>query len=124
MLKRVLIGIAIVAAGALGVAIYQFNVSGGGSGGTLSGQARADFVRSAATGCVATQKASPQNAEVGQPVIEAYCGCYAEALAKRITTKDLETLTGRAPAEMQAEVRPKMEDSERVCMATLDEEKK
>lgn len=118
MIKRVLIGLAILAAGALSVAIYRFNLSAGGE--PLAGQTRADFVRSTVEGCVGRQKAEAGNEGLDPAVIDRFCGCYAENLAKRLNTADLDRLVGRPPADIQAEMRPRMEEADRVCLAALD----
>lgn len=119
MIKRLLIGLAILAAGALSVAIYRFNLSGDGS--PLSGQTRADFVRSTVEGCVDRQKAAAGNEDLEPGVIDRFCACYADELAKHVTTSDLDRLVGRPPADIQTEMRPRTEDADRVCLAALDQ---
>jgi hypothetical protein len=119
MIKRVLICLAVVAAGALAIAVHRFNLSGGGA--PLSGQTRADFMRSVVEGCATRQKASPGNENLDPAVIERFCGCYADELVKHVSTADLERLTGRAAAEIQSEMRPRMAEADRACLKALDE---
>lgn len=118
MTKRLLIGLAVLAAVAFAASIVGFSLSGGGQ--PLSGQTRADFMRSAIEACTALQKASPGNQGVEQARIDRFCGCYADALVKRVSTADLDRLTDKAPADIQAEMRPRMEDADRVCLAEVD----
>lgn len=118
MIKRVLIGLAILVAGALSVAIYRFNLAGDGS--ALTGQTRADFTRSTVEGCVGRQKAAAGDEGLDPAVIDRFCACYADDLAKRVTTADLDRLVGRPPADIQAEMRARMEEADRVCLAALD----
>lgn len=117
--KRILLGVLAVAVVALGVAIWRFNMRGEGQ--PLSGQTRADFVRSAVEACTARQKATPVDADVTPETIGKFCDCFGETLARRVTTADLDRLTGRPPAEIQAAMREKTGDVDAVCLARLDE---
>lgn len=120
MAKRIVLGALLLAVMALGVAIWRFNAAGDG-GQPLSGQLRADFVRSAVEACAVRQKAAPVDADVTPETIGRFCDCYGETLARRVTTGDLDRLTGRSPAEIQAAMREKTGDVDAVCLAKLDE---
>lgn len=122
MARRLIVGIALLAAVALSVSIWRFNAAREADP-ALSGEVRAGFLKSAVESCVSLQKASPDNADVPAATISAYCECYADALASRITASDLDRLRGRPAAEMQAEMRPKMAESEKACFAKLDDGK-
>lgn len=119
MARRIAMGIVLLALVALGVSIWRFNAARD-AGPPLSGEVRAGFLKSAVDGCVALQKASPDNASVPPATITAYCECYADAMASRVTAGDLDRLRGKQPADMQAEMRPKMEQAEQSCMAKID----
>lgn len=118
--QRILLGVLAVAAIALGVAIWRFNMAGE-AGAPLAGQTRADFVRSAVEACTARQKAAPVDPDVTPETIGRFCDCYGETLARRVTTADLARLTGRPAAEIQATMREKTQDIDAVCLARLDE---
>lgn len=120
MAKRIVLGALLVAALALGVAIWRFNTAED-AGQPLSGWMRADFVRSAVEACAARQKATPADAGVTPETIGRFCDCYGETLARRMTTRDLDRLTGHAPAEIQAAMREKTGDVDAVCLAKLDD---
>lgn len=120
MTKRIVLALALLAVTALGVAIYRFNKADPNR--ALSGPTRADFVRSAADGCATRQKAAPDNAQVTPATIEKFCGCYAEALAKRVTAADVTRFTGAKPADIQTAMREKMVESETLCLDRLDED--
>lgn len=124
MTRRLVIAIAVVALAALAGAIWRFNASGGGAGAPLSGKTRAEFVRSATESCLARQKASPDNAEVEPAVIESFCGCYADALASRVSAADLDRLIGATATDMQSAMRAQMSESEAACLSRLDEPEK
>ncbi|WP_020177522.1 hypothetical protein [Methylopila sp. M107] len=119
MVRRTLVGVALLAAIALGVSIWKFNADRE-SGPPISGETRAGFLKSAVGGCVALQKASPANAEIPAETITSYCECYADTLAGRVTASDIDSLRGKSTAEMQAAMRPKMAASEQVCLSKLD----
>jgi hypothetical protein len=110
----VLVGIAAVALAALAVAIWRFNASTPGE--RLAGQGRADFVRSAVEGCLATQREAARERQAPEGTIERFCGCYAEALADRVTTADLDRLAGKPPAEIQSIMRDKMRAADDACV--------
>ncbi|PZQ19133.1 MAG: hypothetical protein DI565_01755 [Ancylobacter novellus] len=117
MAKRIVIGVLILAIAALGVAIWRFNTATEGQ--PLSGRTRADFVRSAQDGCATRQREA--DASLDAALVAKFCSCYAEGLAQRVTTADLDRLTGRAASEIQADMRAKMEDADRVCAAKVEE---
>jgi len=121
MAKRIVLGVLLIAVLALGVAIWRFNTVGD-RGAPISGQARADFVRSSVEACTIRQKASPSDADVTPETIGRFCDCYGETLARRVTTGDLERLSGRPAAEIQAAMREKTGDVDAVCLARLDDE--
>ena len=118
MMRRIVLGVALLGALGLGVAIVRFTMSSAGR--PLSGDTRASFVRSANDACVGQKKADPENAGATPELIARFCDCYAETLAKRISTADLDRLTGKSPADIQAEMRPKTKDADEVCAARID----
>jgi hypothetical protein len=77
MARRILIGLALTLAIALGVSIYQFNAARN-SGVALSGETQAEFVRSATEGCLTRQKAAADNASVRQNVIAGSPGSFGQ----------------------------------------------
>lgn len=122
-LRRIVLAIAVVATAALAAAIWRFNVSPP-AGQPLSGAMRSSFVRSAVEACAAQKKASPENAGATPEMISRFCDCYAESLATQVTTADLDRFTGRKPAEIQAEMRPKMDEADESCAERIDLERK
>lgn len=120
MTKRIVLGLAALLLIALGVAIYRFNAGPGEK--ALTGQTRADLVRSASESCIARQKAAPENASVPAETIGAFCACYAEALAKRVTESEVDRLNGASTGDIQTALREKMVDAESVCLDRLDDD--
>jgi hypothetical protein len=112
--RHVLVGIAAVALAALAVAIWRFSASTPGA--PLAGQSRADFARSAVEGCLATQRAAARDRPAPEGAIERFCGCYAEALADRVTAAELDRLAGKPPAEIQSIMRDKMRAADDACV--------
>lgn len=121
MTKRLVLGLAFLVLVAFAVAVYRFNAGLGDK--PLDGQTRADLVRSASESCIARQKVAPGNAAVSAETIGGFCACYAEALAKRVTSGEVNRLTGAAAGDIQTALREKMVDAESVCLDRLDDEK-
>ena len=117
MAKRIVLGVLVLAMAALGVAIWRFNTAAEGQ--PLSGRVRADFVRSAQDACATRQRA--EDASLDAALVARFCACYAEALAQRVSTADLDRLTGRAASEIQADMRARMEDADHVCAAKVED---
>jgi hypothetical protein len=118
--KRILIAMLAVAIAAFAITLWRFKTAET-PGAPLADATRAGFVRSAIEACTARQKAAPADADVTPETIGRFCACYGETLAGRVTTTDLERLTGKPAAEIQAEMREKTQDIDAVCLARLDE---
>lgn len=58
----------------------------------LWGNKRTEFVTSASASCERTQAAHPDNKGVTREVIRAYCKCFADGMADRVSVSDMKVL--------------------------------
>jgi hypothetical protein len=117
--KRILIGLALAVALALGISIWRFSDSDGGV--PLSGQTRSSFVASAVEACLTRQRAEPGSAGLPAETLNRFCGCYAETLAGAVSTADLDRLARLSPADIQSTMRDRMAKADRTCASRLGE---
>ena len=72
----------------------------------LTGNVRDSFVGAASRSCAAKQTGATENASIPQAALISYCGCYANGLADRLSTKDLLPLLGLSAADRVAKMKP------------------
>ena len=73
-------------------------------GETLSAGERADFVNQVAQGCRENQRTAPENKDVSEAIMAAYCRCTAEQMVAEFNAAEVERIIENITPELQVRV--------------------
>jgi hypothetical protein len=81
----------------------------------LSGPPRDSFVGAAMRTCFEGQLANPANAGISRPFVIAYCWCYTNSLADRLSPRDLDESAPLTDDQKAIKLKPAIEYADTTC---------